>query len=289
MILNSLTLGFIFALLGFGVFLSFKIMNFTDLTAEASFTLGAAISVMMVRLGLPEVGLLLSILGGAIAGLITALLHQKLGIDKVLSGILTLTAFYTVNLLITGFSPNLSLDREGRTLFPRNEDVASFFIAMAIALAFGGLLIAFFHTRLGISIRASGDNEEVLSSNGKSPDLYQAVGLMLSNGLIALSGALFMQYQRYYDSTFGTGMMIVGVSCIVIGEILTFKKHRLPLMIFGIVAGSLLYRLLYLLVITYSGQPQYMKLVSALAIIAFVILSKSGALVKRKKGRASHA
>lgn len=289
MILNSLTLGFIFALLGFGIFLSFKVLNFTDLTAEASFTLGAAISVMMVNLGVPEAGLLLSILAGAGAGFITAFLHQKLGIDKVLSGILTLTAFYTINLLVTNFTPNLSLARETRTLFPRNDDLVSFFIAMGIALAIGGLLILFFRTRLGIAVRATGDNDGVLATHGKSADFYQMFGLMLSNGLIALSGALFMQYQRYYDSTFGTGMMIVGVSCIVIGEIFTFKKHSLLLMVIGILLGSLLYRLIYLFVITYSGQPQYMKLVSALSIIAFIVISKSGLLVKLSSRRKRHA
>ena len=150
MILNSLTLGFIFSLLGFGVFLSFKILNFTDLTAEASFTLGAAISVMMVNLGLPEIGLLLAILGGAGAGFITAFLHQKLHIDKVLSGILTLTAFYTINLLVTGFVPNLSLAREIRTIFPRNQEVLNFFLAMGFALLLGIGLIFFFKSRLGI-------------------------------------------------------------------------------------------------------------------------------------------
>lgn len=289
MILNSLTLGFLFALLGFGVFLSFKILNFTDLTAESSFAFGAAISVMLVNLGLPEVGLLLGFLGGAGAGFLTAFLHQRLGIDKVLSGILTLTSFYTINLLVTNFSPNLSLAKEIRTIFPRNEDFASFFIAMGIALSIGILLILFFKTKLGIAIRASGDNDGVIEARGKSPNFYQAFGLMLSNGLIALSGALFMQYQRYYDSTFGTGMMIVGVSCIVIGELFTFKKHRLSLMILGILLGSLVYRLLYLLVITYTGQPQYMKLVSALSIIAFLVISKSGLLAKLGRRKERHA
>ncbi len=289
MILNALTLGFIFALLGFGIFLSFKILNFTDLTAEASFTLGAAISVMLVNLGLPEVGLLLSLFGGALSGFITAFLHQRLGIDKVLSGILTLTAFYTVNLLVTNFSPNFSLSKETRTIFPRNEDLMAFFIAMGFALIVGAFLVFFFRTRLGISIRASGDNEGVIEAHGKSADFYQCFGLMLSNALIALSGALFMQYQRYYDSTFGTGMMIVGVSCIVIGEIFTFKRHSLLLMVIGIILGSLIYRLIYLLVITYTGQPQYMKLVSALAIIAFIVISKSGLLLRLSKRRERHA
>ena len=289
MILNSLTLGFIFSLLGFGIFLSFKILNFTDLTAEASFTFGAALSAVFVNLGLPEVGLLLSLLGGAFAGLITAFLHQRLHIDKVLSGILTLTAFYTLNLLVTGFVPNISIARDIRTIFPRGEDLASFFISMGIALAIGVGLIFFFKSKLGIRIRASGDNPDILSSSGYSVDFHQAFGLAFSNAMIALSGALFMQYQRYYDSTFGTGMMIVGVSCIVIGEAFTFKKHELALMVSGILLGSLLYRLIYLFVIQASGQPQYMKLVSALSIVLFIGISNSGLLTKLKNRRASHA
>ena len=290
MVLNSLTLGFIFALLGFGVFLSFKILNFTDLTAEASFTLGAAVSVVLVNAGLPELGLLLGMLAGGGAGLITAFLHHVLHIDKVLSGILTLTSFYTINLAVTGFSPNLSLSRDVRSIFPRGEDVGNLFIALAFAAFIGVGLILFFRSRLGIAVRASGDNEDVVVSQGKSLGLLQAFGLFMANAIIALSGALFMQYQRYYDSTFGTGMMIVGVSCIVIGEIFTFRKHELSLMVIGIVLGSVLYRFIYLAVINYLGQPQYMKLFSALAIILFIVASKSGLLLRIKaKRRRRHA
>ncbi len=110
---------------------------------------------------------------------------------------------------------------------------------------------------------------------------------MLANGLVGLSGALFMEYQRYYDSTFGTGMMIVGVSCIVIGEIFTLKRHDIPLMIIGIILGSILYRFIYLLVLNVSNQPQYMKLFSSLSIILFIVLSKVGLIdaIKNRRRR----
>ncbi len=274
MILNSITLGLIFSLLGFGIFISFKILSFTDLTAEASFTLGAAVAAVFARSGLPELGLLLGALAGSGTGLITGLLHTKLHIDKVLSGILTLTAFYTINLLVTNFTPNFSLPRGTRTVFFSDNEWARFAIAFAFVIAVAVGLYFFFKTRLGLSIRATGDNETMVVSSGRSTDLRKIMGLMLSNAIIALSGALFMQCQGYYDSTFGTGMMVVGVSCIVIGEIFTFKKHEIALMLLGIVIGSIIYRLIYLGVITASGQPQYMKLFSAAAIVVFIVLSK---------------
>lgn len=274
MIVNALVLGFIFSLLGYGVFVAMRIMNFTDLTAEASFTLGAAIAVMMTKSGFPMLGVLLGTLGGAGAGLITGLLHTKLHIDKVLSGILTLTAFYTINLMVTGFAPNLSLARGIATIFPSDNEYLSLVIAGCVAVLIGVGLIVFFRLRPGLCLRACGDNETMVQSSGKSTDMLKILGLMLANGLVGLSGALFMEYQRYYDSTFGTGMMIVGVSCIVIGEIFTFKKHEIALMLLGIVIGSIIYRLIYLGVITASGQPQYMKLFSAAAIVVFIVLSK---------------
>ncbi len=287
MIVNALVLGFIFSLLGYGVFVAMRIMNFTDLTAEASFTLGAAIAVMMTKSGFPMLGVLLGTLGGAGAGLITGLLHTKLHIDKVLSGILTLTAFYTINLMVTGFAPNLSLARGIATIFPSDNEYLSLVIAGCVAILIGVGLIVFFRLRPGLCLRACGDNETMVQSSGKSTDMLKILGLMLANGLVGLSGALFMEYQRYYDSTFGTGMMIVGVSCIVIGEIFTLKRHDIPLMIIGIILGSILYRFIYLLVLNVSNQPQYMKLFSSLSIILFIVLSKVGLIdaIKNRKRR----
>lgn len=289
MILNALILGFIFSLLGYGVFVAMRILNFTDLTAEASFTLGAAITVMMTKAGLPFLGVLLGMLGGALAGAITGLLHTKLKIDKVLSGILTLTAFYTINLIVTGFAPNLSLARSAQTVFIIDNDVINLLIAGGIAVAVGVGLLVFFRTRPGLALRACGDNETMVQSSGKSTDLLKVLGLMLANGLVGLSGSLFMEFQRYYDSTFGTGMMIVGVSCIVIGEIFTFRHHEMPLMIIGIILGSILYRFIYLLVLNVSSQPQYMKLFSSLSIIVFIVLSKLGTFEAIKRRRRAKA
>ncbi|MBQ8142045.1 MAG: ABC transporter permease [Bacilli bacterium] len=274
MILNAVNTGLIFAILGFGIFLSFRVLSFTDLTAEASFTLGAALAVQFIKLGLPHLALLMSFIGGAVAGFITAFLHTKLKIDKVLSGILTLTAFYTINLLVTNFKPSLTLAKDEATIFVNNDDFITLYIMLGIiALLIIGIYF-FFRSRIGLSIRACGDNEVMMESNGVSSDLLKTLGLMLSNGLIALSGGLFMSYSRYYDSTFGTGMMVVGVATIIIGEIFNRKRHYMLTMLIGIVLGSIIYRFIYLLVIQVSGQPQYMKLFSALAIIIFLILSR---------------
>ena len=282
MILNTLILGLIFAVLGFGIFLSFKILNFTDLTAEASFTLGAACSVMFCGFKLPVLGLLVAFIAGACAGVITALLHTKLHIDKVLSGILTLTAFYTVNLAITKFAPNVNLPKMALTLFPKNNDVAALFITLGITLFIGVAIWLFFKTKLGLSIRACGDNETMIQTQSVSTDMLKIVGLALSNALIAFSGALFMQYQRFYDSTFGTGMMVVGVATIIIGETILFFRHNLGAMLVAITAGSLIYRFIYMLILVNLGEPRIMKLVSSLALVIVIAATEITKKVRDK-------
>lgn len=284
MILNTIILGLIFAILGFGIFISFKILNFTDLTAEASFTLGAAVSVVFCTQNLAFLGLVLSLAGGAIAGGITAVLHTKLHIDKVLSGILTLTAFYTINLWVTGLDPNINLTRDAATIFIRNQDVANLFIILGIVAVLMVGIVLFFKSKTGLSIRACGDNEVMVETLTVDTDKLKIIGLMLSNALIAFAGALFMQYQRYYDSSFGIGMMVVGVATIIIGEALIRHRHNLGLMLVAITVGSIIYRFIYLLVLQTSGEPTAMKLISAIAIVACISLSKI-----KWKGKKSHA
>ncbi|MBQ7243953.1 MAG: ABC transporter permease [Bacilli bacterium] len=287
MVLNAVTLGFIFALLGFGIFISFKVLNFTDLTAEASFTCGAALSVVFCQLGLPFLGIIVGGLGGAAAGVITALLHTKLKVDKVLSGILTLTAFYTVNLLITNFKPNISLPRGQNGIFPADSPIVSLVIAALIAIVIGTAIFLFFRTKLGMTIRATGDNERMVETLGLNTDKYKIIGLALSNAIVAVSGALFMQYERYYDSTFGTGMMVVGVVTIIIGGAFVHKRHYMSIMLLGILIGSIAYRFLYMGVLYFTNQPQYMKLISALAIVFFILIGRIR-LPKRKVVKEAH-
>ena len=274
MIINTLTLGFIFTLLGFGIFLSFKILNFTDLTAEASFTFGGSIAVIFCQNSLPFLGIIFSLIGGGCAGIITALLHTKLHIDKVLSGILTLTAFYTINLWVTSLDPNVSLDKKTLTIFPRNNEIASLFIALGIVSIIGILLFLFFKTKTGLSVRACGDNEVMIETQGMNIDNLKIIGLALSNALIALSGALFMEQQRYYDSSFGTGMMVVGVATIIMGEALIRFRHSLPIMLIAISIGSIIYRFIYIFVLFLGGEPTTMKLISSICLIICICISK---------------
>ena len=270
MILNTIILGLIFSILGFGIFISFKILNFTDLTAEASFTLGAAISIMLCQYDLAILGIIGSLIGGAFAGFITAILHTKLKIDKVLAGILTLTAFYTINLWVTKLDPNIMLEKSNRTIFFQNNDILSLLVIFLIVVAIIIFLIFFFKTKMIETLNVDIDKLKIL-------------GLMLSNMLIALSGAIFAQYQRYYDSSFGVGMMVVGVATIIIGEALIRYRHNLKIMLVAIAIGSIIYRFIYLGVLHIAGEPTAMKLISALAIIACICLSK--VKIKRKGGK----
>ena len=217
-----------------------------------------------------------------LTGLITGVLHTTLHIDKALSGILTLTAFYTINLWVTGLKPNIALTKGTMTLFIRGNNVANLFIALAFVIAIAILMRLFFLTKLGLSIRACGDNENMIPSIGQNSALLKIFGLCLSNGLIALSGALFMQYQRYYDSRFGTGMMVVGVATIILGETLIRFHHNMTIMIIALTIGSILYRFIYLLVLQLDGDPTLMKLISAIFLIACIVISKIR-FVRRKK------
>ena len=274
MIINTITLGLIFAILGIGIFISFKILNYTDLTCEASFTCGAAISAIICSSNINfMVAILLSFIGGCLAGFITAILHTKLHINKVLSGILTLTAFYTINLWITGLDPNIGLERSIQTIFVKNNDIINLIIMLAIVIIIILFMIFFFKTKTGLSVRACGDNEKMINANACDIDKLKIIGLALSNALIALAGSLFMQYERYYDSTFGNGLMVVGVASIIIGESLIRHKHNLPIMLIAIILGSTIYRFIYLFIIEVTSEPTNMKLISAVTIIICILIS----------------
>lgn len=302
-IMDTITIASVFAILGFGVFLSFKILNITDLTVEASFGFGAAITAMICSNSIlnfhslnnikPFLGLICAFLGGAFAGLITALLHTKLKINSVLSGILTLTAFYTVNIIVTkhngllNSSIGLSGDK-GVTLFSimHASTMAKMFIMMLIVLLVGALLALFFKTKLGLSIRACGDNEQMTKTQCISTDLMKIIGLMLSNGLVSLAGSLFVMQQSSYFAKSETGMMVVGVATIIIGEIVVLRSHNLNLMLLGIFAGSVVYRFIYAIALRIEViDTNYLYLITAGLIVLVMFISKLITDFKHKKKR----
>src|SRR6185503_9185023 len=265
LLLGAFTIGLILALLAFGVYLSFRVFNFPDITAEGSITFGAALSATLLVRGYgPATATAAGFAGGLVAGALTGLLHTKCRINGLLSGILVMTALYSINLHVMGKS-NVPLLTEvtlatkaeqlGTRLAGSANDLnvfgwavgmrdASMLLAVLLFISvLGAVLYLFFRTNLGTAIRATGDNPQMIRALGVSVDFILILGLALSNGLIALSGAMLAQYQGFADVQMGIGMVVWGLASVIIGEALV-GSASLGLLITGAVIGSVLFRLL---------------------------------------------
>src|SRR5260221_1260000 len=299
LLIGASTIGLILALLALGVYLSFRIFNFPDLTADGSISLGAAVSAsMLVRHVQPELATLVGFAAGVVAGTTTGVLHTKFKINGLLSGILVMTALYSVNLHVMGksnvpllnestmasqaeslglkwFHSAADLDVFGWTVGMR--DAATLLGMLVLVSVLGLLLYLFFRTNLGTAMRATGDNPQMIRALGVSVDFIIILGLALSNGLIALSGSLLAQYQGFADVQMGIGMVVWGLASVIIGEALV-GSSSLGLLITGAVIGSVLFRLLVAIALRWGLNPNDLKLITAafvfVALIAPALLHK---------------
>ncbi len=290
--------GLVFSIMVIGILISYRILNFADLTCDGSVATGAAIATMAIVGGLPiTVALLLAFLGGVAAGMVTAAIHNKLKIPGLLAGILTMTMLYSVNLRILGNKANVPLLRV-TTLYTKLPGYFSF-MAPEWASLVGTLLVVlfvkviidiFFRTDLGVSMGAMGGNEQMVISQGINPETLKLMGIGLSNGLIALSGGLLAQYQGFADANLGQGMVVQGLAAIMIGEFL-FSSNRISLLTLRAVLGAIIYKALmffgrkygYLVNIT----PNDFKLLTGILVIASLFIAQgrsaaSSAGAKRK-------
>ena len=267
LVIGSLQLGFLYGILALGIYVTFRILNIPDLTAEGSFTLGLAASAVCTLAGHPVAGIVAAAMAGALAGCVTGVLQTKMGIHAVLAGILTMCGLYTINLIVMGSSPNISLINVP-TIFKAAEslglskEAARLVIAITAAAVCLVLLILFFRTHLGLCIRATGDNEAASSG------LRQAS----SNALVAVSGGLIAQYQGFADVNSGSGMLVVGLASVIIGEVIVGKRG-LEIGFFSSIFGSIIYR--YIIAAATKSQifPAYaLKLVSACIVAAALAL-----------------
>jgi putative ABC transport system permease protein len=272
LLLGSLQLGLIYSLLAMGIYISFRILNTPDLTAEGSFTLGMAVMTVFVVAGHPFVGIIFALAAGAIAGLVTALLQTKLRIPPILAGILTMTGLYTINLMVMGGSSNVTLLGVNSIfdliagLLPFAYNVSKIIVSVVIALIMIVLMVLFFKTNCGLCIRAIGDNEKMARASSMNVDGYKIIGLMVSNGLIALCGGLIACDQGYADMTSGSGMLVVGLAAVIIGEAFIRRRTILAGMI-SCVLGSIVYRFILAAAISTRIFPAYaMKLLSAIIV-----------------------
>lgn len=299
-VLSALELGFIYALVAMALFLSFRILNIADMTTDGAFTLGCAVSATAAVAGHPFLGLPLAMLAGAAAGFVTAFLQTKLGVPSILAGIVTNTGLYTVNLAVMGFSSNVPMLKT-QTVFTIVQALAGegfpykLVVAAVITVAVCALLIFFLGTRLGLSIRATGDNPDMVRASSINTAFTITVGLCIANAMTALSGAVLAQYQRSADINLGTGMVVIGLASLIIGETL-FSRGSMWTKALAAVAGSVIYRFIIALALRANVPSECLKLISAVIValaIAAPALRDKAALnrrrVKNRKEDARHA
>ena len=280
-ILSALELGCIYALVALALLVSFRILNIADMTTDGSFTLGCAVSATVAVAGHPILALPAAMLAGAAAGGITALLQTRFRIPSILAGIITNTGLYTVNLAVMGFSSNVNMlktDTVFTLLRPLLGPSYRIVPAAVVTVLSAVLLVLFLKTRLGLSIRATGDNPDMVRASSINTGVTITVGLCLANALTALSGALLAQYQKTADINLGTGMVIIGLASLIIGESL-FPRGKLWMKAAGALVGSLLYRFIIAIALRMDLPSECLKLISA------VIVALAIGLPGLKKGR----
>ena len=289
---SALELGCIYALVAMALYLSFRVLNIADMTTDGAFTLGCAVSATAAVAGHPVLGLLLAMAAGAAAGAITALLQTRLGVPSILAGIVTNTGLYTVNLAVMGFSSNVPMLKT-TTVFTMLEGLlgkeapVQLILAAVIAVAACAALALFLGTRLGLSIRATGDYPDMVRASSINTAFTVLIGLCISNALTALSGAVLAQYQRSADINLGTGMVVIGLASLIIGETL-FARGGLWTKAAAALAGSILYRFIIALALRANIPSECLKLLSAVIVglaIAAPALREKAALARR---RAAH-
>lgn len=292
LLIGALTIGLILSLLALGVFISFRVFAFPDITAEGSFTLGASVVAVLLVAGThPLPATALAFVAGAGAGTVTGLIHTRFGINRLLSGILVMTALFSVNLHVMGKS-NVALMSQ-RTLTSMAEnwagavtgrpdldvlgwsvatgDMATLLLALVVATCVGLALYGFFRTQLGTAMQAAGDNEQMIRALGVNVHTMIVLGLALSNGLVATAGALLTQYQGFADVQMGIGMVVWGLASIIIGEALVGVR-QLGYIITGAIMGSVLFRLLVAIALRGGLDPNDLKLITAAFVFAALVL-----------------
>ena len=271
-IMSALELGCIYALVALALFLSFRILNIADMTTDGAFTLGCAVSATIAVAGHPLLALPAAMIAGACAGFITAFLQTKLKIPSILAGIITNTGLYTVNLAVMGFSSNVSMVKADTMFSLVKPYLGSFYKlipAAVLTVVIGILLTLFLKTRLGLSIRATGDNPDMVRASSINTAFTVTVGLCLSNAMTALSGAVLAQYQKTADINLGTGMVIIGLASLIIGETL-MPKGKTWMKALGAILGSILYRFIIAIALRLDLPSECLKLISAV-IVALAI------------------
>lgn len=289
---TALELGFLYALVAMALFLSYRVLDIADLTTDGSFVLGAAVSVTFAAAGHPVLAFAAAMAAGAMAGLVTAFLQTLFKVPPILAGIITNTGLYTINLMVMGWSANVSLLKTETvfSLFRKTGIGGRFYevvLAGGIVLLVGVLLKWFLGTRLGLSVRATGNNMDMVRASSINPTVTIMIGLSIANAMTALSGAMVGQYQNAADINGGSGIVVIGLACLIIGETVLGSRSILK-GILAAVLGSVLYRLIYAFVLYTKIVPvQGLKLLTAIIValaIAFPTIKEWLVFMKKKGG-----
>ena len=285
---SALELGFIYSLVALALFISFTILNIADLSTDGCFTLGCAVGAMVTLAGHPVLALFAAMGAGVCSGFITAFLQTRMGIESILAGIIVNTGLYTINIAVMGFASNVNLFGCDTIFSLAKETIGGSFykiLVVAIVVAAVALILSWFlGTRLGLSIRATGDNPDMVKASSINPGFMITVGLCVANSLTGLSGALLAQYQKSCDINLGTGMVTIALASLIIGESIIGKGSILK-RVCGVVLGSCLYRFLVAVALRLNVPAECLKLVSAIIVavaIAFPYLKKRVAFSRQK-------
>ena len=290
---TALELGFLYALVPMALFLSFRVLDIADMTTDGCFVLGTAVSVTMAAAGHPFLAIPTAMAAGVCAGFVTAFLQTRLGVPSILAGIVTNMGLYTINLIVMKWSANVSLLKTATifTLFQQTGIGGQWYEALlagAVVILAGVLLVLFLGTRLGLSIRATGDNIDMVRASSVNPTFTITVGLCVANALTALSGAMVGQYQNTADINGGTGIVVIGLACLIIGETILGRKSVVKGALAAVI-GSIIYRFIYAIVLYTKIMPvQGLKLVTAVIValaIAFPTIKNWVVFQQKKSAR----
>lgn len=289
-ILGSFQLGLLYAAMAMGVYITFRILDIADLTVDGSFVTGmATAAVVTISADNPYLGILAGTAAGGAAGLITGLLLTQVKVPPILAGIITMTGLYTINMFIMDEKSNLSLvgyetifTKFGK-LSPLNDEVDKLILAGLIIILIASILVVFFKTRPGMAIRATGDNEEMVRSSSINANVSKCIGIVIANACVGLSGALICQYQMFSDVGYGTGMVVIGLASIIIGESICGRRG-VGVGIVSPCVGSAVYRIIIALALQFEIFPSYaLKLISAVIVaLSIAIPTMKNAFVNAK-------
>ena len=267
---TALEVGLIYGLVALALFISFSILNIADLSTDGCFTLGCAVGAMLTIAGHPILALFAAMAAGMLSGYITAFLQTRLGVESILAGIISNTGLYTINLAVMGFSSNVSITGVD-TVFSLFKSLiggqwSRLILLALIAAVIVLVLIRFFGTSLGLSIRATGDSLDMVSASSINPKATITIGLCLANALTALSGCLIGEYNKFCDINLGTGMVTIALASLIIGEVFAGRRGSVGKRVVCVVLGSIVYRFIIALALRLNISAEYFKLVSAVIV-----------------------